>query len=196
MSYKILVITGPSGFKKSEIHKYILNKNPKIIKAISYTDRPPLVDEIDGIDFKFISSQKFTEMILNEEFLEWQQLISNNYRYGKTKKDFEEAIKLANNEKIVSTIVNIVNVPVFKRFYPESKVVYIDVKNDEAIIQMLERYSNPKDNVNFKKRYKFAIEERRRRHLADYYIKMNDIENITNIAEELLNLIDKIFDNK
>lgn len=188
---KILVITGPSGFRKSDVHKAILKVHPKLVKVISYTDRPPKAEEIHGVDFKFISQSKFTKMIEEEKFLEWQRVLANNYRYGKTKKDFLDTLKKHGDSKIITTIINIVNVPVFKRAYPESKVIYLDVDN-QTLIETISKsnITNPED---LQRKLKFALEERKRRHLADFYLRMENIEDLTEVINKLLNLIDDIF---
>ncbi|BDQ04540.1 MAG: hypothetical protein KatS3mg084_0058 [Candidatus Dojkabacteria bacterium] len=191
MNPKILVVTGPSGFDKSSIIKLALKSDKRLVKSVSYTDRPQRPDEIDGEDFYFISADKFTRMIEEEKFIEWQKLVSNNYRYGKAKKEFQQLLE-AHPDKIIVTVVNIVNVPVFARYYPYAKSIFIDVRDTEFLIKQLKNSPEITNEKMFQFRLKFATEERRRRHLANFYMRMQ--EDIEASVKEFLDIINKVFD--
>ncbi len=190
MNPKILVVTGPSGFDKSAIVKLALKRDKQLVKSVSYTDRPKRPDEIDGEDFYFISEDEFTRMIEDEKFIEWQRLVSNNYRYGKTKEKFQQLLE-EHPDKIIVTIVNIVNVPVFARYYPHAKSVFIDVKDTEFLIKQLKNSPEVTTEKIFQDRLKFATEERRRRHLANFYMRMQD--DIEASVKEFFDIINKAF---
>lgn len=190
MASNIFVITGPSGFQKGKLIDFAISKNNNLIRSVSYTDRPKRVDEIDGQEFKFISEKEFTSMINGEKFIEWQRLLSNNYRYGKSKHEFAELVR-NNPDKVILTIVNIINLPVFKRYYPEAKSIFIDVKDTNFLIEYLRNSPDVNTEEEFLRRFKFATEERRRRHLADY--SMHTTENIEDSVDEFLSLIKKEF---
>ncbi len=191
MNPKILVVTGPSGFDKSLIVKLAIERDKRLVKSVSYTDRPKRPNEIDGEDFYFISEDEFTRMIEEEKFIEWQKLVSNNYRYGKTKDKFQQLLDKY-PDKIIVTVVNIVNVPVFARHYPYAKSIFIDVKDTEFLIKQLKNSPEVANEKIFQDRLKFATEERRRRHLANFYMRMQ--ENIEASVKEFLDLINKAFD--
>lgn len=176
MSATLIAITGPSGFRKSRLLKKAINLNPdKYVKVISYTDRPPQDDEQNGVDFYFISEEEFTSMIESETFLEWQRIPANGFRFGKVKEDIQETLR--NNEgKVVFAEINVINLPVFKRYYPIAKSIFIDVKDTKTLIGYLRSRADVKTEEEFERLFKFADEERRRRHLADFIINMQDNE--------------------
>jgi len=184
----IIAITGPSGFRKGELIDLALKTSDKIVRAKSYTDRPKYPNETDNNEFYFVNEETFTRMIEAEKFIEWQRLLSNNYRYGKTKEDFEKTIN-ENPDKIILTIVNIINLPVFKRNYPNSKSIFIDVKDTKTLIDYLKNSPDVKSEEEFERRYKFATEERRRRHLTDFTMNMKD--SVEESLPEFLKLIEK-----
>ncbi len=171
---KIVVLTGPSGFvNKTVLINGLLEKSDKFAKVISYTDRPARENEVDGRDFNFTTEDEFTEMIEREDFLEWQLVHANGHRFGKTKADMARTVA-ENPGKFVLTIVNIINYPVFKRYYPDNTCIFIDVKDNLKLIEYLRNSPEITDEEEYEKRYKYATEERRRRHLADYIINMKD----------------------
>jgi guanylate kinase len=189
----VIAITGPSGFNKSDLVKKVLKSDPELLYVIAYTDRQKREDEIDGIDFKFIDDIEFTKMVDAEKFLEWQRLLSNNHRYGKTKFDFENIIN-SNKEKIILTTVNVVNLPLLKRYYPELKSIFVDVKDTQSLIDFLRSSPDVISEDEFEKRMKFATEERRRRHLADITIHMKD--NFDDSLIDFQNAINSLSDRK
>jgi guanylate kinase len=185
----LITLTGPSGFNKSALIKTLLDINEDFIKVISHTDRPKRENEVDGVDFHFVTEKEFNDMVQSEKFLEWQRVPSNNFRYGKTKRDITEALT-ENNGKVVFTRVNIINLPVFKRHYPESVSIFIDLKDSVALVEYLKSKAQINDDEEFDRRQKFATEERRRRHLADFIVSMKDTEEET--VQEILKIVEQI----
>ncbi len=146
MKTTVIAITGPSGFRKGELVEKAIQSNDQCIRAISYTDRPKMDNEIDGNEFHFISEDEFTQMVDAEKFVEWQRLVSNNHRYGKTKEEFERTVK-ENEGKTIFTVMNVINLPVFKRSYPNIKSIFVDVKDAERAMKVLKEMADSERSV-------------------------------------------------
>lgn len=190
MGSNILIVTGPSGFEKHKLIDAAILKNKNLIKSLSYTDKPKGENDLDNANFHYVSEDEFSKMIDNEDFIEWQRLLSNNYRYGKLKKEFAELLE-KNPNKIIITMINIINLPIFKRFYPESKSIFVDVKDTKTLIKILRNSPDVTTEEEFQRRFKFATEERRRRHLTDYNMNMSD--DFESSLQQFLSIIDKAF---
>ena len=76
---KLIIITGPSGVGKGTFVKELLNRNKDIWLSISATTRNPRVGEKDGLNYYFISEERFKDMIDKKDFLEWAQFAGNYY---------------------------------------------------------------------------------------------------------------------
>ena len=76
---KLIIITGPSGVGKGTVVKELLDRNKDIWLSISATTRNPRVGEKDGLNYYFISDERFKDMIDKKEFLEWAQFAGNYY---------------------------------------------------------------------------------------------------------------------
>ena len=76
---KLIIITGPSGVGKGTVVKELLDRNKDIWLSISATTRNPRVGEKDGLNYYFISEERFKDMIDKKEFLEWAQFAGNYY---------------------------------------------------------------------------------------------------------------------
>jgi len=74
----LIVMSGPGGVGKSTITAH-LRDHPAIWVSISATTRAPRPGEVDGIDYFFVSNDRFDQMINDSEFLEWAEFAGNRY---------------------------------------------------------------------------------------------------------------------
>ena len=65
------MITAPSGSGKTTIYKELLRRRKDIAFSVSYTTRKRRKDEVNGVDYFFISSSEFEKKIDRGEFIEW-----------------------------------------------------------------------------------------------------------------------------
>ena len=96
---KLIVISGPSGVGKSSITRELRNDDRFWI-SVSATTRAPRVGEENGVDYFFVSNEKFDQMVNNGEFLEWANFA--NARYGTPAKAVDQ--KLADGRNVVLEI--------------------------------------------------------------------------------------------
>ena len=75
----MVVLSSPSGAGKTTLTKQILNTSRHILMSVSATTRQPRPGEVDGEDYIFLSKSKFSEMIDNDEFLEYAKVFDNFY---------------------------------------------------------------------------------------------------------------------
>jgi guanylate kinase len=75
----LMVISSPSGAGKTTLAR-ALGQNEKLEFSVSYTTRAPRTGERDGVDYKFVTDEEFTEMIDRQEFAEWA--VVHGKRYG------------------------------------------------------------------------------------------------------------------
>jgi guanylate kinase len=75
----MVVLSSPSGAGKTTLTKQILNTSRNILMSVSATTRQPRPGEVDGEDYIFLSKSKFSEMIENDEFLEYAKVFDNFY---------------------------------------------------------------------------------------------------------------------
>lgn len=75
----IFVVSAPSGAGKTSLCKKVVELLPDLRHSISYTTRPPRVNEIDGVDYHFVSEEMFVKMVERGEFVEWALVHGNRY---------------------------------------------------------------------------------------------------------------------
>ena len=87
----MLILSSPSGAGKTTISKKLQQKHQNFKISISHTTRPPRSNEIDGVDYNFVSKEKFEEFILKDKFYEYAKIFENYY--GTSKKNVDEISK-------------------------------------------------------------------------------------------------------
>ncbi len=85
---KIILVTAPSGAGKTSIIHYLMQKFRQLAFSVSATTRKPRENEMEGLDYYFISEKEFKEKIHHKEFLEWEMVYEGKY-YGTLKDEIE-----------------------------------------------------------------------------------------------------------
>jgi guanylate kinase len=97
---RLYVVAAPSGAGKTSLVKALVEREPRIQFSVSYTTRKPRPREIPGRDYHFVSTERFQEMIDDQEFLEHARVF--DHRYGTGVRTVQEA--LANGEQLLLEI--------------------------------------------------------------------------------------------
>lgn len=88
---KLIVVSGASGVGKSTVLELMMKKRPDLSFSVSATTRDPRKGEVDGVNYDFITKERFEEMIRNDEFLEYDA--HNACYYGTPRAQIEEKRK-------------------------------------------------------------------------------------------------------
>ena len=74
-----IVMSAPSGCGKSTLIDMLLQEYPDLQYSISCTTRKPRGDEEDGIDYHFLTVERFRELLAEDAFLESAEVHGNYY---------------------------------------------------------------------------------------------------------------------
>ncbi len=92
----MVVVSSPSGVGKTTLTKKIQQKYETFKISVSHTTRSPRSNEIDGVDYHFITDKKFKELVKQKKFYEYAKIFDNYY--GTLKETVDTVIK--NNDII------------------------------------------------------------------------------------------------
>src|SRR4051812_29653446 len=85
----LLILSAPSGTGKTTLALRLVAAHPGAIFSVSYTTRAPRGAEKEGIDYHFVSEERFQEMIVEGAFVEWAYV--HGHHYGTPRKVIDEA---------------------------------------------------------------------------------------------------------
>ena len=86
----MVILSSPSGVGKTTITKKLQQKYQNIKISVSHTTRSPRSNEVDGVDYFFVTRQKFKELINENKFYEYAKIFDNYY--GTLKKNVDDNI--------------------------------------------------------------------------------------------------------
>ena len=78
-----IVLSSPSGAGKTTITKKLSQKYPNLKISISHTTRKPRPNEIDGVDYHFVTREEFEKLIQKNNFYEHAKIFDNYYGTSK-----------------------------------------------------------------------------------------------------------------
>ena len=87
----MVILSSPSGVGKTTLTKKIQQKYHTFKISVSLTTRPPRSNEVDGVDYYFVTKAEFKKMIKENKFYEYAKIFENYY--GTLKKEVDKTIK-------------------------------------------------------------------------------------------------------
>ena len=86
----MVILSSPSGVGKTTITKKIQQKYNSFKISVSHTTRPPRSNEVNGVDYHFVTNNQFEKLINKDQFYEHAKIFNN--RYGTLKKNVDNGI--------------------------------------------------------------------------------------------------------
>ena len=75
----LLILSAPSGTGKTTLARRLVAAHPGAVFSVSYTTRAPRGHEKDGVDYHFVSEERFQQMIGEGAFVEWAKVHGHHY---------------------------------------------------------------------------------------------------------------------
>ena len=163
----MVILSSPSGVGKTTLTKKIQQKHQNFKISVSHTTRSPRSNEVDGVDYHFVSKKKFEELIEYNKFYEYAKIFENYY--GTLKKDVDETL-LKNDILFDIDWQGTKQLSKFKNLNL-IKIFLITKNKDELKNRLVKRNQNSANEV--KKRFESFDEDIN--HWSDYdYIIINE----------------------
>ena len=160
----IIVISGPSGVGKDSVLRELKNGPLPLHHVVTANTRKPRPGEVEGIDYFFVSKEKFEEMIHNDELIEYSK-VYQDYK-GPPKAEVRKAIE---TNKDVIFRLDVQGAEKIKALFPHSILIFLTPPNQEDWYKRLKgrRLSKEKD---LDMRIKTAQLELKKASLFDYIV--------------------------
>jgi len=95
----LFIVSAPSGAGKTTLVERLVEQLPNLKMSRSYTSRAARHGETDGVDYNFVSRERFEAMAAASEFLEWADVFGN--LYGTRAADTDEMLAGGNDVVLV-----------------------------------------------------------------------------------------------
>ena len=167
----LIVLSGPSGAGKDAVLGRMKELGYPLKFITTVTTRPQRANERDNIDYHFVSTERFQEMVSGNELLEWANVYGN--WYGVPKQTVKQAL-----DKGQDTIVkvDIQGAASIKKILPQAVFIFLTPPSmEEAIIRLKQRHTESAFDLAL--RIKTAEEEIKQQYLFDYVV-MNKQDKI------------------
>jgi guanylate kinase len=185
---KLIVFSAPSGSGKTTIVHHLLQfKELNLDFSISATSRDKRGKEVHGKDYYFISLKEFQKHIKNNDFVEWEEVYSDNF-YGTLKKEIERIWALGKNVIFDIDVKGGLNI---KSQYPDQTLAIF--VQPPSITEMERRLRNRKTDSEEKIKERVLKAEKELKFAADFdVILVNDEleiakKNAYNLVNNFLN---------
>ncbi|MCD6405526.1 MAG: guanylate kinase [Planctomycetes bacterium] len=176
---KLFVISGPSGSGKTSIVAR-LRGLPGVFYSLSVTSRQPRSGERDGVDYHFVTREKFEKMAAEGRLAEYAEVAGN--LYGTPVEDLECALA----EGLTALVdIDVHGAMQIRKGFPKARLVFVSPVNMDVLEKRLRaRGTESEENI----RRRLALAKREMEFMPKYdHMVVND--ELDKAVEEVRNII-------
>lgn len=177
----LIIISGTTCAGKGTVIKKLLERHNDLLLSISYTSRPKRDNEKDGVDYYFVTKEKFEEKIANNDFLEYAKVQYNDY-YGTPKKEVIEDLEKG---KDVILEIDVEGAKQIKKMFPETILIFIMAPSMEEVKRRI-KMRGKENNEQIVSRFKKAYNEINEINNYNYVVVNDDLEDAVSKVEAIL----------
>jgi len=179
----LVVISGPSGVGKDAVLKSLQKRGLPLHFVVTMTSRPPRNGEVDGVDYFFVTREKFTALIQQNEFIEYA-VVYDDYK-GIPKSQIREA--LASNRDVILR-VDVQGAQTLRRLCPDALLIFL-IPTDEK--EWYERLRNRKTETPESLNLRLKTAQQELEHLPEFdYVVVNAQDRLEETVDTIVAIIE------
>ena len=160
----LVVLSGPSGVGKDTLLKCLMERGHDFAFVVTMTTRPKRENEIDGVDYIFVSKSLFADMMQDDELLE-HSLVYGDYK-GIPKQQVRDAVQ---SGKDVMMRIDVQGAAKIRKLVPNAVSIFLAPESEDELVRRLsERKTETPEGL--KLRIATAREEMKRISEFDYVV--------------------------
>ena len=167
---RLFVVSAPSGTGKTTVVERLAEITPDVTLSRSYTSREARVGEVDGLDYHFVTRERFEAMIAAREFLEYADVFGNYYGTHES-----ELIKARTEGYDLILDIDVKGARQLRERVPESVSIFILPPSRQELEQRLRSRSQDSEK-EITRRLDEAKDEIRDYSQYDYVLVNEDVD--------------------
>jgi len=177
-----IILSGPSGAGKDAVLAGMKEEGYPLEYITTVTTRPQRAKERNNIDYHFVSTERFQEMIDNKELLEWANVYDN--WYGVPRQPVKQALDKGQD---IIVKVDIQGTATLKKIMPQAVSIFLIPQSmEELALRLHQRRSESPSDLAL--RLKIAEEEINQLPLFDYIV-VNKRDEINHAVSDIKAII-------
>ena len=128
----LIIVSAPSGAGKTTLVERLVEQVPDLKLSRSYTSRPARDGETDGVDYNFVTRERFEAMVAAGAFLEWADLFGN--LYGTSAADTERILESGSD---VVLVIDVQGARQVRRRAAETTAIFVMPPSFDVLEQRL-----------------------------------------------------------
>jgi guanylate kinase len=142
----LFIVSGPSGVGKDAALRRMRELNFPFHFLVTCTTRPKRPDEVDGVDYHFLTAEQFAAMDARGEFLE--RAVVYGYQYGNSKQEVRQA--LARGQDVIMRI-DVQGAATIKRLVPDAVFIFLMPPSMQALeARLRKRRTEPEEYLKIR----------------------------------------------
>ncbi len=139
----MIVISGPSGVGKDSVVKALMKRNPDFYFVVTTTSREPRENEIEGVDYHFVSKAEFERLIASNGMIEFA-LVYDQYK-GAAKQRVRDALASGRD---VLVRVDVQGAKTYRALFPEALLIFLlPTSAEELIYRLRDRGTETEESI-------------------------------------------------
>lgn len=139
----VLVVSGPSGVGKDAVLKALREARPDLYFVVTATSRGMRPGEVEGVDYLFITKEKFEQWLSRGELLE-HAVVYGEYK-GIPRPQVEEALQRGSD---VVLRIDVQGARTVRKLLPEAVHIFLVAESEAELVERLvSRKTEPLDKL-------------------------------------------------
>ena len=162
----LVVLSGPSGVGKDTVLNALKKSGHNFHFVVTANTRPKRPEEVDGVDYIFVSKERFAQMIDNDELLE-HAVVYGDYK-GIPKRQVRDA--LASGQDVLMRL-DVQGAATVRRLVPEAVLIFLTAPTEQELVARLRaRKTEPPDQLQLR----IATSRQEMKRVAEFdYVVVN-----------------------
>ena len=179
----LIVLSGPSGVGKSTIKDEVIGRLGAWF-SVSMTTRPKTEADTEGVDYFFVTPERFREAIHGGAMLEWEEVYDDRF-YGTPREPVES--RLAGGGDVILE-VDVKGGTQVKAVISEALMIFIDPPDEASLLKRL-RDRGREDEQEIQKRFAEAKREIEQAHstgVYEHFVVNDDLSRAIDAVETVV----------